>query len=98
MLRVATAWAAVGASAVLVGLTVFAVDFCFRLAIGERLVTLLVGAGAISWTYWRCARPLLGHSESLTQTALVVERQQRIDSDLVAALQFETAQTVSKES
>src|SRR4051794_39396715 len=73
MLRAVAACSAVGASVVLVGLALFAIDFWFRLAVGERLAVLLVGAGIIGWSYWRFARPFLGSKESLTQTALFVE-------------------------
>lgn len=90
MLRAVAACSAVGASVLLVGLVVFAIDFWFRLAVGERLAVLFVGAGVVGWSFWRFARPLLGPPETLTQTALFVERRQQIDSDLVAALEFET--------
>lgn len=98
ILRVVAAWAAVGACILLVGLAVFAIDFWFRLAVGERLTILLLGAGVTGWTFWRFARPLLRQAETLTQTALFVERQQRIDSDLVAALQFEDMPGLANES
>ena len=41
------------------------------------------------WAYWRFARPLLKRRETDLDMALMVERQQGIDSDLVAAIQFE---------
>ena len=43
----------------------------------------------IVWVYRRFAQPLLSCRESDLDMALLVERQQGIDSDLVAALQFE---------
>ena len=49
---------------------------------------LLAGAG-VGWAFWRFTRPLMGQSESELDMALLVERQQEIDSDLVAAMQFE---------
>ena len=43
----------------------------------------------MGWAFWRFTRPLMGQSESEIDMALLVERQQEIDSDLVAAIQFE---------
>src|SRR5262245_12545308 len=39
------------------------------------------------------AIPLLRRSESVTDMALMIEGEQRIDSDLIAALQFESPQS-----
>ena len=46
-----------------------------------------VGAGAFAW-------PLLAVRETEDDVALIVERHQKIDTDLVAALQFEKKQEV----
>jgi hypothetical protein len=87
--RAATAWSSL-ATAILWALAgVLAVDLLFELAILPRLVLMLLAAGGVVWAYWRFTRPLAGQTETEVDMALLVERQERIDSDLVAALQFE---------
>lgn len=89
--RAATAWSSF-VTAVLWALAgVLVLDLVFELAILPRLVVMLLAAGGVAWAFVRYTRPLLGQSESEIDMALLVERQQQIDSDLVAALQFETA-------
>lgn len=56
----------------------------------QRALVLAAGAGVVIWAFRRFTRPHLGHRESELDMALLVERQQNIDSDLVAALQFES--------
>jgi len=68
----------------------FAVDWLLEMTRGQRVVMLVIGAGVLLWAFRRYAAPWLRHGESLLDVALLVERQQEIDSDLVAALQFET--------
>jgi hypothetical protein len=88
--RAATAWSSL-ATAVLWALAgILAVDLLFELAILPRLVLVLIAAGAVVWAYWRFTRPLVGQAETEVDMAILVERQERIDSDLVAALQFES--------
>lgn len=70
-----------------------ALDLLFErsLEIPQRIVLLsLVGIAAL-YMAGRFLRPVVGVHETLEDMALMVERQQKIDSDLVAALQFETA-------
>jgi hypothetical protein len=98
LLRAAAAAATLGSSVVIAAFIVFAIDFCFRLEIYERLLVMFVAAAAVAWLLWRYARPLVRRRESLTETALFVERRHQIDSDLVAALQFETASKYDFES
>jgi hypothetical protein len=94
-LRRVAAWSAL-ASGLLAGLAgVFLLDLVFDLAVPQRVVVLLLAAGAVSWVYWRLTRPLLGRCEDEIEMALLVERQQRIDSDLVAALQFDSPDSKS---
>jgi hypothetical protein len=89
--RAATAWSSFVTAVLwaLAGLLVL--DLVFELAILPRLVVMLLAAGGVAWAFLRYTRPLLGQSESEIDMALLVERQQQIDSDLVAALQFESA-------
>ena len=65
-------------------------DWTFKMTIAQRLVALAMYAGALVWAYRRWVRPWLGHRETKIDMALLVEKHQRIDSELVAALQFET--------
>lgn len=89
-MRAATAWSSL-VTAVLWGLAgVFLLDFLFELQLAPRLVVVLLAAAAVVWAFVRYTRPLLGHAENDIDMALLVERQQQIDSDLVAALQFES--------
>src|SRR5205814_138472 len=80
----ATAVFAVGVSL----LVIFALDFFFDMQGSERGIVILLAAGGILWALLRYCRPFLGVQESEIDIALAVERAQRIDSDLVAALQF----------
>jgi len=70
---------------------VFVLDFIFQreMQAPQRLVLLLIAMGVIVWAFRRYALPLLLVQESEVDMALMVERQHQIDSDLVAAIQFE---------
>jgi hypothetical protein len=90
VVRSATAWSSL-VTAVLWALAgVFVLDLLFELEIVPRLVVLVLAAGGVVWAYRRYTRPLVGQHESEIDMALLVERQQQIDSDLVAAIQFES--------
>src|SRR5262245_36528107 len=92
--RQQSALATVG-TAILVALVVlFAVDWFFQREVGplQRVVLMLAGVAAIAWTFKTYAWPLLRVREDATDMALLVERKQGLDSDLVAALQFEKDQ------
>lgn len=66
----------------------FLVDWIFAPGRLARLLMLLVAAAAVARVYWRRLRPALAARESEADIALLIERQQGIDSDLVAALEF----------
>jgi hypothetical protein len=69
---------------------VFSVDLVFEFNRLQRLI-LLAGLAAVSvWSWRKIMWPALRICETELDMALFVEKQQRIDSDLVAALQFET--------
>lgn len=91
--RTVAAWSALGASIIISLLVVFVLDFTFGLSVTERLVVLALAIGAIGWAYWRFTKPLIGRGESELEMALLVERQHEIDTDLVAALQFESSES-----
>ena len=87
--RAVAAWSALAIALIVALAAFFALDLIFELAVPQRVVVLLLAGGALAWAFWRFTRPLLGIRETEIDMALLVERQQRIDSDLVAALQFE---------
>jgi len=66
----------------------FLVDWVFAPGRLARLLMLLVAAAAIARVYWRRVRPGMAARESEVDIALLIEKQQGIDSDLVAALEF----------
>jgi hypothetical protein len=68
----------------------FLVDWLFELSKPARFLSLAVSLGVVIWIFRRFTLPQLGQQETDLDMALMVERQQKIDSDLVAALQFES--------
>ncbi len=67
----------------------FLCDWSFNLPMSLRAVLLLAWIVGGVWAVRKFAWPLLSLRESAEDVALIVERQNDIDSDLVAALQFE---------
>ena len=67
---------------------IFLVDWIFAPGRLARLLMLLLAAAAIARVYWRRVRPGLVSRETDADIALLIEKQQGIDSDLVAALEF----------
>ena len=89
--RRATAYSAV-VSALLAALAVaFPIDWYFQRSMDfwQRLFLLALCAAVTIWAFRRFARPWLRGHESELDLALMVERQEHVDSDLVAALEFE---------
>jgi len=70
----------------------FLCDWSFNLPLGLRAVSLLAWIAGGLWAIKRFAWPLVKVRESEQDVALIVEQQHKIDSDLVAAIQFESAQ------
>jgi hypothetical protein len=92
LVRWGTAFAGLGLAVLWTLAAAFAIDVTLQMSKPQRLLTLLAAAGIVVWAARRFTLPWLGHRESDLDVALLVERQQKIDSDLVAALQFETAE------
>ncbi len=93
--RWATAHAGLLMAALWVLVAVFVIDVVFEMDIAQRLVVMAAGACVTVWAYQRYTLPLLGTHEDEVEVALLVERQQRIDTDLVAALQFESPEATA---
>jgi len=67
----------------------FLIDWTLNLSVLLRSTVLVGWCAAGVWAIRRFAWPLLRIRESEQDVALLVEQQHKIDSDLVAALQFE---------
>ena len=88
--RLMMGYAALGIAVLWALLAAFLGDWLMDMSRAQRVVAILVAAAAAIWAFRRFTRPWLGRGESLTDMALLVERREHIDSDLVAALQFES--------
>lgn len=75
---------------VLVGL--FLIDWSLELTRLQRVVALVAAAAVVAWAVRRYAWPWLTERESELDVALLVEKERDIDSDLVAAIEFELPQ------
>jgi len=86
---------AIGSSALAVAVAwtlaaLFLADWLLEMNKPQRAVTLAVAAAVVLWAIRRFTLPWLGRRETLVDMALLVQRQQEIDSDVVAAIQFES--------
>lgn len=90
VVRWGNAWSALGAGLLWVLVAAFVVDYSLEMTRPQRFVSLLFIAGTGWWIFKHFTRPFLGQRESELDIALLVEKEQEIDTDLVAALQFET--------
>lgn len=91
--RWATAWAATMLACLWAVMVLFALDYLLEMSVSQRIVGLVFAGLAVAWVFRRYTWPWLGHREDLLDVALLVEDRQHIDSDLVAALQFEQAES-----
>ncbi len=91
-LRWLGAYGALAAGLMATLLVVLAVDWAMDMSRVQRVLALAVGAAAMIGIVRSYTLPLLGHREGELDMALLVERQEHIDTDLVAALQFEAAE------
>ena len=71
----------------------FLVDWLFGLNYLQRTISLALCGMLLVWAFRRYTLPWLWKRESQLDMALLVEKHERIDSDLVAALQFESSET-----
>lgn len=89
MVRSITAWSGILLAILWTLLGAFLLDWLFEMSRGQRIVLWGLMLVTLAWAFRRYALPWLGQRENEVDLALMVERQQQIDSDLVAALQFE---------
>ncbi len=89
-IRTTATLAAATAAALVAVAAVFLIDWTFSPSVPVRLALLAAATAAVAGFWWIRARPLLGRRESDLDVALSVERRQGIDSDLVAALEFDS--------
>ncbi len=87
-MRLLSAASRLALAIVIAAAVLFLVDWVFAPGRLARLLMLLVAVAAIARVYWRRVRPGLAARESEADIALLIEKQQGIDSDLVAALEF----------
>ncbi|MBI2478088.1 MAG: hypothetical protein HYV60_05410, partial [Planctomycetia bacterium] len=93
--RAFTRWqTAFARSIVLVVIALFAlllIDFAFRLETVPRLIAMMFIVGALAWRALRHILPGISIEETVVDVALQLERTHGVDSDLVAALQFDAS-------
>jgi hypothetical protein len=90
--RLGTGYAAIALAILWSLAALLAIDWLLEMTKLQRVVAMLAAVGVVVWAARRFALPWLGVHESELDIALLVEKQQRIDSDLVAAIQFESAE------
>jgi len=88
--RWATAYSALALALLWILAAAFLVDWLFEMNWIQRAISLLLCTGIAVWAFWRWSLPWLGHRENELDMALLVERRHHIDTDLVAAVQFES--------
>lgn len=92
VVRVGTGLAALAIALLWILVALFLVDWLLHMTQAQRGVALVLALGALVWAFVRYSLPWLSYRETELDVALLVERQHQIDSDLVAALQFEKAE------
>jgi len=67
----------------------FLVDWSLEMSPAQRLTCWIVGGAVAIWAFGKFTLPWLGQRETELDMAILVERTEHIDCDLVAAVQFE---------
>lgn len=88
--RRGTGLALLGVALLWLSTVAFGIDWLLEMNRPLRIVLLVIAAGVLVWVFWRFARPWFRVRETELDVALMVQQQHHIDSDLVAALQFES--------
>ena len=91
--RWATAASAVALAALVALAGLFLLDWSFRqnIDLWQRMFLMVLAVGGVAWAARRYAMPWIGVHEDEADMALLVQKQSGIDSDLIAALQFESS-------
>lgn len=93
--RAAVRWGEAACALVLVMLAgwaaAFLCDWSLRLPFAIRALVLIGWLAALVWAVRRHVWPAVTQRETVEDLALIVERRHQIDSDLIGALQFESA-------
>lgn len=90
LVRCGTALALMLTATALFVAAVFLLDWSLGLSVAQRAVVLIAAAAVLAWCFLRFAWPRLTVREDEVDMALLVERRQGVDSDLTAALQFQS--------
>jgi hypothetical protein len=91
MVRQSTAWSALALAVLWLIASVFAVDLLLSMDVPQRIVAWAICILIAGSAFWRYTKPWIGVKEDLVDVAILVEKNQHIDSDLVAAIQFQQA-------
>jgi hypothetical protein len=94
-IRLSTAYCALALAVLWALAGVFLVDWLFELNVIQRAIAVVLGVVAVVWAFSRWSAPWLGKHETDLDMALLVEHQEHIDSDLIAAVQFESPEAAS---
>lgn len=93
--RALVRWQTAVARALMLGITALSslllVDLLLRLETVPRAAVILVAVSVVAWQVIRRVGPHLSRNETVVDVALLLERMHGVDSDLVAALQFESS-------
>lgn len=73
----------------------FLIDWLFQLDVAQRVILLALVAGGLVWSFRKYVLPAWQAYEDEVSVALAVERHQGLESELVAALQFEDARAAT---
>lgn len=93
--RFIAGWATLLIILAFVVITVFVCDWLFALPPLLRLASMVAATAAAAWTARRHVLPWFTGRESDLDLALEVERQQGLEGDLVAALQFDSPEAAA---
>jgi hypothetical protein len=92
-IRWGTGWSGLLITVLVVLAIFFVLDYWLKLTLLQRVVAWGLALLAVAWGARKYLLPFLGQSESVQELALFVEKQQQIDTDLIAALQFDEQQS-----
>lgn len=88
-----TGIAVLGSAALLILGTLWGLDVLFELSSPQRLLTGGIAALVLLWLFAKFSWPHLILPETSTDLVLLVEQQHGLDNDLIAALEFDSAET-----